>query len=197
MCCKRGQHKLSFKTRYCTSKLVKELFKPNFSVAHTRTEATIVSVISTYIFNEMLSDLKSVNYITVSTDCSNKKDVKLTPTVRYFILHDAVNVKLLYFKEVLSETNDISPYHIFEDIQKYSLESKIFSLCADNNNTNFGVLIGECMECFSKKQQTLERAILGIGCSAHIVHNTVQTACTILLVDVQAITVKLCNFRYQ
>jgi len=93
-----AMHDVSFKTSDCTSRLVKKLFEPKFASARTKTEAILNNVISPYILEKLLNDLKNATYITIFIDSSNKKDVKLTPVVvRYFTLNDGVNVKLLYF----------------------------------------------------------------------------------------------------
>lgn len=47
-----------------------------------------------------------------------------------------------------------------------------------------------------KLEKTLDRPILGIGCSAHILNNTVQTACDVLPVDFEVV-VKIYKFFYQ
>lgn len=71
-------------------------------------------------------------------------------------------------------------------------------LCADNTNTNFGGVKRHGQgNVFRKLQKALSRPILGIGCSAHIMHNTVQTACDAMPVDVEAIVVKVYKFFYQ
>lgn len=134
-----AKHELSFKTCDCNSKLIKKLFEPKFSAARTKTEAIIVNVMSPYIFNDVLKDLNNINYVTVTIDSSNRKDIKLTPVVvRYFTINDGVNVKLLHFDELPGETSDILLDHVLKCTKKYYIDSKIVCLCADNTNTNFG-----------------------------------------------------------
>lgn len=66
-------HGLSFRTSDCTAKLIKKFFEHKYSGARTKTEAIIVNVISPYIFNELLKDLKDVNFVTLTIDSSNRK----------------------------------------------------------------------------------------------------------------------------
>ncbi|KAL4092358.1 hypothetical protein QTP88_026878 [Uroleucon formosanum] len=107
--------------------------------ARTKTEAIIVNVISPYIFNELLKDLKDVNFVTLTIDSSNRKEIKLTPVcVRYFNQNEGIKVKLLYFDQLPGETYDILVEHLLKCIKKYSIDSKVVCLCADNTNTNFG-----------------------------------------------------------
>jgi hypothetical protein len=47
---------------------------------------------------------------------------------------------------------------------------------------------------FRKVQSDLDRPILGIGCSAHIVHNSVQTACDSLPLDIEFIVIKIYKY---
>ncbi|KAE9524960.1 hypothetical protein AGLY_015010 [Aphis glycines] len=120
-------HGLSFRTSDCTAKLIKKIFQPKYSGARTKTEAIIVNVISPYIFNELLKDLKN-----------------------------------------------------------YSIDSKVVCLYADNTNTTFGGVKSNCQgNVFRKLQKSLSRPILGIGCAAHTLHNTVQTARGALSIDVE------------
>jgi len=173
-----AQHELSFKTSDCTSKLIKKLFEPKFSAARTKTEAVIIHVISPYIFKTVLEDLNVVNFITVTIDSSNRKDIKLTPIVVRYFKENRVHIKLLYFDEVPGETSDILVEHILTCLKKFCIEQKIICVTADNTNTNFGGK-NRKTECnvFRKLQKALSRPIFGIGCGAHILHSTVQTAC--------------------
>lgn len=109
---------LSFGTSDCTPKLIKKLFESKFSGAQTKTEAIIVNVISPYIFDELLKDLKIANFVTLAIDNSNRKEVKLTPVcVRYFN-QNGVNVRILYFDELPGETSNLLVEHFFEVYKK-------------------------------------------------------------------------------
>lgn len=193
-----AQHELSFKTSDCTSKLIKKLFDPKFSAARTKTEAIIVNVISPYIFNALLEDLNTVNFITITIDSSNRKDIKLTPIVVRYFTESGVHIKLLYFDEVPGETSDILVGHILKCLKKFDIEHKIICVTADNTNTNFGGVNRKTENnVYRKLQKTLNRPIFGIGCGAHILHNAVQTACDSLPLDVEATVVKLYKYFYQ
>jgi capsid portal protein len=66
---------------------------------------------------------------------------------------------------------------------------------ADNTNSNFGdVKRKEEENVFRKVQSDLDRPIVGIGCSAHIVHNSVQTACDSLPLDIEVIVIKIYKY---
>jgi hypothetical protein len=80
-------------------------------------------------------------------------------------------------------------------VKKYRLEEKLVCYIADNTNSNFGGLKRKGEEnVFRKVQSYLDRHILGIGCSAHIVHNSVQTACDSLPLDIEVIVIKIYKY---
>jgi hypothetical protein len=47
---------------------------------------------------------------------------------------------------------------------------------------------------FRKVQSDLGRPILGIGCSAHIVHTSVQIACASLPLDIEVVVIKIYKY---
>jgi hypothetical protein len=47
---------------------------------------------------------------------------------------------------------------------------------------------------FRKVQSDLDRSILGIGCSAHIVHNSVRTAYDSLPLHIEVIDIKIYKY---
>ena len=57
---------------------------------------------------ELHQELDRINFITVSIDASNMKEVKLVPiVVCYFLPESVVKIKLLEYKSVLGETAEI------------------------------------------------------------------------------------------
>lgn len=150
------------------------MFGHTFSATLTKTEAIAVNVIPSYIFNELLADLKSVNYVTVTIDSTTRKNFKLTSVVRYFTPNEGVTVKLLHFDELHGETSDILVDHVMKTMKKYSIACKLICFCANNTNTNFGGAQRRGEEnVFRKVQKSLDRAIFGIGGPAHILHNAI------------------------
>jgi hypothetical protein len=80
-------------------------------------------------------------------------------------------------------------------VKKYKLEEKLACYTADNTNSNFGGVKRKGNEnVFRKVQSDLYTHILGIGCSAHIVHNSVQTACDSLPLDIEVIVIKMYKY---
>jgi hypothetical protein len=129
-------------------------------------------------------------------DSSNISEVKLVPiVVRYFSVEEGIQVKLLNFDEVSGETAQILTQYLLQCVKKYKLEEKLVCYTADNTNSNFGGVKRKGNEnVFRKVQSDLYRPILGIGCSAHIVHNSVQTACDSLPLDIEVIVIKIYKY---
>jgi hypothetical protein len=73
--------------------------------------------------------------------------------------------------------------------------SKCVAFCGDNTNINFGgVNCNGTSNIFHKLKVEIGKDIEGIGCPAHILHNTVSTAADRLSTDVEAIAVKIFNY---
>jgi hypothetical protein len=127
---------------------------------------------------------------------SNRSEVKLVPiVVRYFSIEEGIQVKLLHFDEVSGESAEIFAQYLMQYVKKYKLEEKLVCYTADNTNSNFGGVKRKGEEnVFRKFQSDLDRPILGIGCSAHIVHNSVQTACDSLPLDIEVIVIKIYKY---
>lgn len=189
-------HDISFKTSDCSSKLISKLFEPKFGSARTKCEAIITGVIAPMARDELLNDLKECNFLSISTDTSNRHDIKLAPiVVRYFVPEKGVSVKLLDFRSVTGETSEILANHLMSIIKKHELENKVAAFCGDNCNTNFGgVNRRGTNNVFTKLKEGLGVDIKGIGCSAHIVHNAIQHAVDGLPVEIEAIVVKIYKY---
>lgn len=191
-------HNLSFRSADCSSKLISKLFENNFRLARTKCEAVIVNVIEPMIFQQLCKDLHNANFVTISTDCSNRNEIKAMPcVVRYFIPTYGVKVKLLEFQTVTGETAAILTDHLMSVIIANNLSNKIIGYCGDNCNTNFGGVNrrGE-NNVYSLLKKKLGRDIVGIGCGAHIVHNCLQTAVDVLPVEIEALVVKIYKYFY-
>ena len=60
--------------------------------------------------DELHQELDQINFVTVTIDASNMKEVKLVPiVVRYYLPESGLKVKLLEFKLVPAETAEILP----------------------------------------------------------------------------------------
>ncbi|GBL74926.1 hypothetical protein AVEN_243752-1 [Araneus ventricosus] len=134
-----ANHSLSFNSNSCSSKLIPKFFEPKFSLGETKCEAIVLNVIAPLAQEQLKEDLTKSNYVSVSMDASNGKDIKLLPiVVRYFNPDSGVQVKLLDFKSVAGETSEILTNHLCSVLLQNDLNNKLVGFCGDNCNTNFG-----------------------------------------------------------
>ena len=189
-------HGQSFRSSDCTSKLVSKLFEPKFSLGKTKCEAIVVKVIAPMCIDEHHQELDQINFVTVSIDASNMKEVKLVPiVVRYFLPESGVKVKLLEFKSVPGETAEILSEYLLSVLDQTKLKDKLIGFCADNCNTNFGgVNRRGHNNVFYKVKDNIKLDLVGIGCTIHIVHNCLQHAVDTLPVCVESLVVKIYKF---
>lgn len=69
--------------------------------------------------------------------------------------------------------------------------------CGDNTNCNFGGAARKGQNnIFRKVNDYIGRELIGIGCFAHIVHDTVMAASDCLPVDIETVVVKLYSYFY-
>lgn len=177
---------------------MQKFFNPKFTCARTKCEAIVTNVLCPYIMNQVKTELKDANFVTVFTDASNHKDVKLFPLmIRYFVPLAGVKVKILDMQSLPGETAQTICKFLVDALQRHGLTEKVVGFCADNANTNFGGLKRRGRNnVFAIMQDDLGRKLLGIGCAAHIVHNAIQTAGDCLPIDVEAVIMKIYYYFY-
>jgi hypothetical protein len=67
----------------------------------------------------------------------------------------------------------------------------------DNTNTNFGGSFRRGKNnIFHKLKSKLNRTLIGVGCSSHIINNAIQCAADTLSMEVQAVIEKLYQHFY-
>jgi len=190
-------HNQSFRSMDCTSKLIKTLYDKKFSSARTKTEAIVTDVIAPYTMEQVTRELNAVQFVTVSTDASNHQSTKLLPVlVQYFLPRTGIHVKMLDMHSVPGETSDIVTNAMIDTIETFGLRNKVVGFSADNTNANFGGAHRRGREnIFTKLQTYTGRGdLLGLGCNAHMLHNTVQRAADCLPVDAEQIVCKIYNY---
>lgn len=114
--------------------------------------------------------------------------------VRYFSPTIGVQVKLLEFSTVQGETSEIISSLIINTAEKKQIVGKIVGFSADNCPTNFGSQDHHGQNNVYYRLKQIMPDILGIGCSAHITHNTLKHACDCLPIDVECIVVKIYKY---
>lgn len=188
----------SFRSSDCASKLLRTCFDiENFHCARTKNEAIVTNVFAPHAEGVLQAELSERNYICLSTDASNRKSTKMFPIlVRYFIPTIGVRVKLLEFSTEKGETSEIISSLIIATAEKKHIINKIAGFCGDNCPTNFGSRDhqGKNNVCYRLKERIPQ--LLGIGCCAHISHNTLKHACDCLPIDIECIVVKIYSYFY-
>lgn len=186
-------HNHSFRSMDCSSKLIQNFFEPKFSCARTKTETIIQHVLMPYVLKNLKKKLDDASYLSVYTDASNHKDLKMFPIViRLFNETEGIIVRLLEFAALPGETSDIIVEYVLTTLEKNNINKKLVAFCADNANTNFGGITRRgTNNVISKLNMTLSQNVMGIGCAAHIINNAIRTAADLLPIDVDAIVKKV------
>lgn len=189
----------SFLSSECASRLFRTCFEiRKFHCARTKCEMIATNVFAPFARSSLKAELAERHYITVSTDASNRGNVKMMPVVvRYFVPTEGVRVKLLEFGNEKGETSEIITTMIMKSARKNEISDKIVGFCADNCATNFGnAERGGRNNVFYRLKQWREE-IIGVGCAAHIVHNALKHACDRMpSLDVECIVVKIYSYFY-
>lgn len=163
----------------------------------TKATAIVKNVLSPLSIAELKSDLTNVAFISVSTDASNHGSTKLFPIViQYFDKQkNGITSKLLEIECTENETSDTIVEIILKQLREHDLLSKCVAFSGDNCNTNFG---GNSRagtnNVFYKLKGQLNPNIVGVGCSAHVLHNAIHHGCDTLAIDVESIIMKIYNF---
>jgi hypothetical protein len=82
--------------------------------------------------------LNKTKSIRVSSDASNKRDIRLfLIIVRYFLANFGVRDKNTDFVSLPGESSDLQ-YAMWKEVSdKFALQNKIVALCLDNRKTKF------------------------------------------------------------
>lgn len=188
----------SFLSTDCTSKLFRECFEiKEFHSARTKTEAIVNNVIAPIGENMVKEELSKCRFVTLTTDASNHGSTKMMPVmVRFFKPTEGVQVKMLDFLSVRNETSETVSGMLIRTAEQKNIADKVAGFCGDNCYTNFGSAErgGENNVYYRLKQWN--PSIIGIGCAAHAVHNTLKYACGQLQINVEYIVVKIYTHFY-
>jgi len=169
-----------------------------FSCARTKCESIILNELAPFAMDQIIDELKAINFATVMIDTSNHKNLKIVHIlIRYFNPKTGVQIKVLEFTNLKGETSDILSSYIMEILTKHKLAHKIIAFTGDNCNTNFGgAARRETKNVFTILNNNLKTNISGIGCAAHILHNAMQTSTDILPIDIECIVNKIFQYFY-
>ncbi|CAI6370838.1 unnamed protein product [Macrosiphum euphorbiae] len=192
------KHNQSCSSMDCTSGLLRKMYDSKFTCGATKTQAIIVNVLFPYAINLIKNQLDAASFVTVMIDSSNHKDLKIIPVlVRYFLPETGIKTVIIEFTDLPGETAVQLTNYVCELLKTWKIEKKIIALSADNTNTNFGgVLRRGKNNLFTHLNGNVENYIIGIGCSAHILNNSIQSASDTLPIDLQMIISKIFQHFY-
>lgn len=195
-------HHQSFNCMDCSTKLDSLLY-PDSEIAskqsNARTKATALvrNVLAPHSVAEFISVLRYVPFYGISTDSSNHKAEKIFPLlIHYFTETHGLNIRLLKISSLPNETSDTIAGFCVDSLKSAGIPlENLTAFGADNTNTNFGGRQRHGVNnIFYKLKGVLGRDIEGIGCSAHILHNTLSSAADVLSIDVESVVLKI--FKY-
>lgn len=149
--------------------------------------------------HKMLTDqLKDVNFVTFCCDASSRGNLKMFPVmVRFFSHLSGVQCKLID----LFKMNDETGHTIFGKLktvwEENQLKNKLKGFAGDNCPTNFGgITRGGDKNVFHRLQEEFKDQLVGIGCTAHLVHKAIENACHQFqpFFDMEATVVKIYGY---
>lgn len=188
----------SFRSADCASKLIRGCFElSRFHCGRTKSEAIVTNVFAPYLMDELKKDLNDTHFVTVLTDASNHGNIKMFPVlVRYFHKTEGVKVRVIEFSSEGGSTSEIIFNLLQKSLNDYNVLDKLVAFCGDNENTNFGGLNRGGQNNVFYKLKSINEGIIGIGCAAHIAHNTLKVSCDGMPFDVETIIVKIYSHFY-
>lgn len=177
------KHHQSFRSAACLNKLVLKLFNDSntarkYSSAATKTAALIKQVLAPHSNEIIKKDIENSSFYSIATDASNHKAEKMFPLVIQYFTISGIKIKLLRLGNLKGGTSDIVSNYCIETLQhnNNNLE-KCVAFSGDNANVNFGGRERRGKNnIFTKLKTAIGTDIEGIGCPAHVLHNTMQTS---------------------
>lgn len=188
----------SFRSADCASKIIRSCFEMvKFSCARTKCEAIATGVFAPYVLRGLRKELADCHFVSILTDASNHGNIKMFPVVvRYFSEKEGIKVRIIDLTSEDGETSDIIVNLLSNAIEKFDIKHKLVAFCGDNAPCNFGnrERTGQNNTFYKLNKKYPE--LIGVGCGAHIVHNTLKAACDQMPFDVEMIVVKIYSHFY-
>lgn len=196
------RHHSSYRSMDCTPQLNQTIYPDSevarkVSSARTKTECIINKVIAPHAIDITIECLRGISCFGVSTDASNHGHMKIFPLlIQYFDYKvGGIKTKLVELKTAPNETSEHIAGYIRDTLTDLGIVNKCVAFAGDNTNTNFGgINRREGKNIFSKLRACVNSNMVGIGCPAHILNNTVQHGADIFSVDIECFILKVYNY---
>lgn len=82
------QHNQSFDSMKCTSAIIKSVYgQTDFKCSAAKAAAIVSGVFEPMIIGQIEQELERAHFVTISTDASNHKEIKMFPILFYIFGH--------------------------------------------------------------------------------------------------------------
>jgi len=195
-------HHQSFNSLDCGTKLNGILYPDSKialkqSTARTKATSILKNILAPHTVAQIKEELKNIPFFGILTDASNHGSEKLFPLlVQYFSQSEGLKVKLIKISSLENETSETITNYCVNTLNNLVIPlEKLTAFSADNTNTNFGGRERRgTNNVYYKLQKELSKNIEGVGCPAHILHNTASSAADVLSVDVESVVLKIYKY---
>lgn len=197
------KHHQSYNSMECTAGLTRKMFADsetakNLKCGKTKTEAIINGVIAPHTITKIIETLRNISCISVATDASNHGADKMFPIlIQYFNWNgNGIETKILDLQTLPNETSLSIANLIYETLNTHLLIPKCVAFIGDNANVNFGGVNRKPGEnVFTRLKESLEKEnLIGVGCPAHIMHNSLRNGVDLMKLDIESIILKIFNY---
>lgn len=179
------RHNQSFQSMQCTSEILRFVYnQQDFSCSTTKATTILTGVFEPMNLSQIQNEMSEAQFVCIATDTSSRKEITMYPVIaRYFLPLEGIRTRLIDFSNMYRETGA----DIFDVLklnwEKWDIRKKIKVFLGDNCRTNFGNSDRQNgkLNVFARLRTALGDDLIGIGCIAHILHNTPQNACSAVL----------------
>ena len=176
---------------------MRNFYQQKLTCARTKCKAIVKNIFAPWALELVSQDSIKTEAIALSIDTSNHGHLKLLPILARFYNNESneIATKLIDIIDVKGETAKIISSEVLKVIEKFGVSDKIVAMSANNTNSNFGSLnrAGR-VNVHTKVKTALRREVIGLGCPAHIVHNSCRTAMDTIPVDVEHLLRKVYGY---
>jgi hypothetical protein len=197
------KHHQSYNSMECTASLTRKMFADsetakNLKCGKTKTEAIVNQVVAPHTITTIIETLRNISCLSIATDASNHGADKLFPIlIQYFNwTGNGIETKILDLQTLPNETSLSIANLIYETLNTHQLTPKCVAFIGDNANVNFGGVNRNPGEnVFTRLKESLGKEnLIGVGCPAHIMHNSLRNGVDLMKLDIESIILKIFNY---
>ena len=184
---------ISFRAFDFINRFVQSCFNENFRLSPTKCAAIVKQAYAKWTDAKTRAELADAKYLTISFDGSIVHHQKLLPIFGSFYQDRKLKHRLLAIHSLDDEKAKTIEVAIRETIDLYGIRrDQLVAICADNCRTNYGSEERTGTgNVFAMMKGEYGDKLIGIGCLAHVLHNSVKHGCKVLDMDIEWILYKL------